>query len=72
MTWEMIKKAKELGLERFNMFGITGNFHEDASDYGVFKFKQGYNASIEELPGTFSIVNRPIIYKAKNLIDKVR
>lgn len=72
VTWEMIKKAKELGLERFNMFGITGNFHEDASDYGVFKFKQGYNASIEELPGTFSIVNRPVIYKAKQLINKVR
>lgn len=72
VTWEMIKKAKELGLERFNMFGITGNFHEGASDYGVFKFKQGYNAYIEELPGTFTKVFKPIVLNAQKLIDKVR
>lgn len=72
VTWEMIKKAKELGLERFNMFGITGNFHEDASDYGVFKFKQGYNAFIEELPGTFSKVLRPVIHTLYKIKDKLR
>lgn len=72
VTWKMIKKAKELGLERFNMFGITGNFHEDASDYGVFKFKQGYNAHIEELPGTFIKVFKPIVFNAQKVINKVR
>src|SRR5690625_6785210 len=46
-TWEMIKKAKEMGLPRFNFFGLTGDFTENSRDYGVYKFKKGYNTFIE-------------------------
>lgn len=70
-TWEMIKKAKELGLERFNFFGLTGDFTEDAKDYGVYKFKKGYNIGIEELPGTFDKVFNKLIFNLARKLNKI-
>jgi len=71
-TWEMIKKAKEMGLPRFNFFGLTGDFTENSRDYGVYKFKKGYNTFIEELPGTFyKIFNKPI-YKIAEKLNKIQ
>ena len=35
----MIRYAKEKGIERYNFYGITGDF-EDAEDYGVQQFKK--------------------------------
>lgn len=70
-TWQMIKKAKSLGLERFNFSGLTGDFTEDSKDYGVYKFKKGYDPFIEELPGTFEkVFNRPV-YKLAGKLKKV-
>lgn len=67
-TWEMIKKAKALGLGRFNFFGLTGDFTENAEDYGVYQFKKGYNPVIEELPGTFyKTFNKPLYMIAQKL-----
>lgn len=67
-TWEMIKKAKELGLKRFNFFGLTGDFTENSKDYGVYRFKRGYTPYIEELPGTFDkVFNKPVYLLAKKL-----
>lgn len=70
-TWQMIKKAKSLGLRRFNLSGLTGDFTEDSKDYGVYKFKKGYDPFIEELPGTFEkVFNRPV-YKLAEKLRKV-
>lgn len=70
-TWEMIKKAKEMGLPRFNFFGLTGDFTESSKDYGVYKFKKGYNTFIEELPGTFyKVFNRPV-HKMAEKMNKI-
>ena len=64
----MIKKAKELGLKRFNFFGLTGDFTENSKDYGVYRFKRGYTPYIEELPGTFDkVFNKPVYLLAKKL-----
>jgi lipid II:glycine glycyltransferase (peptidoglycan interpeptide bridge formation enzyme) len=70
-TWEMIKKAKALGLKRFNFFGLTGDFTEDAKDYGVYKFKKGYNIEVEELPGTFDKVFNKLIFKIARKLNKI-
>ncbi|MFB9859809.1 peptidoglycan bridge formation glycyltransferase FemA/FemB family protein [Salinicoccus siamensis] len=70
-TWQMIKKAKELGAERFNFFGLTGDFTEQSKDYGVFKFKKGYNTFIEELPGTFEKVFNKPAYKLAQKLNRI-
>ena len=36
---EMIKFAKEHDINRYNFYGITGDFGEDAEDAGVQKSK---------------------------------
>lgn len=67
-TWEMIKKAQEIGVKRFNFFGLTGDFTENAQDYGVYRFKRGFTPYIEELPGTFDkVFNKPVYAIAKKL-----
>ena len=71
VTIKMIEDAQKKGLKRFNMYGITGNFEEDAVDYGVFQFKRGFGAEIEELPGTFSKVYHPVVYKIGKLLNRV-
>ena len=30
LQWDMIRYAKEKGIERYNFYGITGDFGEDA------------------------------------------
>jgi peptidoglycan pentaglycine glycine transferase (the fourth and fifth glycine) len=50
---------------------LTGDFTENSKDYGVYKFKKGYDPFIEELPGTFEkIFNRPV-YKLAEKLKKV-
>ncbi len=67
-TWEMIKKAQEIGVKRFNFFGLTGDFTKNAQDYGVYRFKRGFTPYIEELPGTFDkVFNKPVYAIAKKL-----
>lgn len=70
-TWEMIKKAQALGLKRFNLSGLTGDFTENAKDFGVYRFKKGYHPVIEELPGTFDKIYKPMIYKVAHKLGKI-
>ena len=62
MQWEMIKRAIESNVPRYNFYGtkpIAGN--------GVYQFKQGFRGTMEELLGTFALPIGPLgkIYVAK-------
>jgi alanine adding enzyme len=70
-TWEMIKKAQDLGLKRFNLSGLTGDFTENAQDFGVYRFKKGYHPVIEELPGTFDKIYKHSVYKIAHKLGKI-
>ena len=67
MMWEMIQYAKELGLQRYNFYGVSGDFSEDSDDYGVLKFKKGFNPVVHEMIGDFEKPIRPILYKLYKL-----
>ena len=47
----MINYAIEHGINRYNFYGISGDFSEDAEDAGVVKFKKGYDADVIEYVG---------------------
>src|SRR5699024_1931404 len=49
-------------------YGITGDFSENAEDFGVQKFKSGFNAHVEEYIGDFIKPVRPILYKIYTLL----
>ncbi len=40
----MIKFAKAHHIDRYNFYGITGDFSKVIKDYGVQQFKKGFNA----------------------------
>lgn len=69
LQWEMIKFAKNNKINRYNFYGITGDFSDKSEDAGVIKFKKGFNGHVEELVGDFIKPIRPIffnIYKKLN------
>lgn len=72
LQWEMIKFAKKKGIDRYNFYGITGDFSDNAEDYGVQKFKEGFNAHVEEYIGDFIKPLRPMLYKLSLLLDKLK
>ncbi len=53
IQWEMIKYAVKNGFKRYNFYGITGNFDPNDKDYGIYKFKTGFNGYCEELIGEY-------------------
>ncbi|HBC4296145.1 TPA: FemA/FemB family glycyltransferase FmhC [Staphylococcus aureus] len=71
LQWHMIKYAKAHNINRYNFYGITGVFSNEADDFGVQQFKKGFNAHVEELIGDFIKPVRPILYKFAKLIYKV-
>ena len=40
LQWDMIQFAKEHNIDRYNFYGVTGDFSENAEDAGVQKFKE--------------------------------
>lgn len=64
----MIKFAKAHNIPRYNFYGITGDFSENAEDYSVQQFNKGLNAHVEEYIGDFIKPIRPIFYKIYSFI----
>lgn len=61
-----LKYALENNYERYNFYGITGDFNEQNPLYGLYLFKRGFGGQVEELLGEFDlIINKPyyILYK---------
>lgn len=56
LNFEMIKYAINNHYEKFNFYGITGEFNEDSPLYGLFNFKRGFHANVVELIGEFTYV----------------
>lgn len=56
LNFEMIKYAINNKYDKFNFFGITGDFTEESSMYGLFNFKRGFNSDVVELIGEFNLV----------------
>ncbi|PTE78232.1 aminoacyltransferase [Staphylococcus gallinarum] len=70
LQWEMIEYAKKHNIPRYNFYGITGDFSDNAEDYGVQQFKKGFNAHVEEFIGDFVKPVRPFFYKIYQLLNK--
>lgn len=71
IQWAMIQMALEMGFERYNFYGISGNFSEDADDYGVYLFKKGFNGRVEERVGDFILPVSNLTFKFYNRLKKV-
>ena len=72
IQWKMINYAIDNNIDRYNFYGISGNFTEDAEDAGVVKFKKGFNAEVVEYVGDFvKPINKPM-YKIYTTLKKLK
>ncbi len=78
-----IKYAVENNYEKYNFYGITGDFKEENPLYGLYLFKKSFGGKVVELIGEFDlIINKPLYYayklsfnfyhKAKNIKNKLQ
>ena len=58
----MMQYALEEGIKRYDFYGISGKFDEQAADYGVFQFKQGFGGVVEEYVGVFDFPIKKSLY----------
>ena len=63
LQWEMIQFAKQHKIDCYNFYGITGDFTENAEDEGVQRFKEGFNAHVNEYIGDFVKPIKPFWYR---------
>lgn len=70
LQYEMIKFATENGYDKFNFYGIDGNFNESSKNYGLFDFKRGFNADVHELVGEFDLIINKTQFTLYELIFK--
>lgn len=70
LNFKMIKYALNHGYERYNFYGITGDFSEDSEMFGLFDFKRGFNAKVEELIGEFTLITNHFYYRIYNVMYK--
>lgn len=67
---DIIKYAIENGFERFNFYGIDGNFDKSSKHFGLFDFKRGFGAVVRELIGEFDLIISKPTYNLYNLMLK--
>ena len=67
LQYRMMLWAAKQGCKLYDMRGISGNFSPQSPLYGLYRFKKGFNGTLDELAGEFDYVYKPV--KAK-LVDK--
>lgn len=68
---EMINYAIDNHYDLYNFYGITGEFNEDSPMFGLFDFKRGFGAHVEELIGEFTYITDPFYNKIYNLMFSI-
>ena len=68
--WYMIRNALKEGCTRYNFYGISGCFKPEEEGYGVFDFKRGFNATVEEYIGNFVLPIMPMVYRICKIIRR--
>jgi len=68
LQWEMIKWALETDCTVYDFQGVSGNLEDKNNPlYGLYRFKKGFNGTLDELCGEFDRMYRPFTAK---LVDK--
>ena len=69
--WAGCKMAIKLGCDRYNFYGITGDFNPKNPLYGLYLFKKGYGGKVVELIGEFDLVISKFWYAQNKIAFKV-
>ena len=70
LQWTMIKQAIENKCDIYDFRGVSGVVDETHPQYGLYRFKKGFNAEFTEFIGEIYIPYKPIKYKIYKLAEK--
>lgn len=69
LQWEGIKYAISQGKEMYDFRGVCGIVDENHPQYGLYRFKKGFNAEFTEFLGEIYIPFKPVWYKMYKLAE---
>lgn len=67
IQWEMIRWAAETGCTVYDFQGVSGKIDPEHHLYGLYRFKKGFNGTLDALAGEFDYFYRPLMAK---IVDK--
>lgn len=71
IQWEIIQYAVKNGYDRYNFYGIEGNFQKENNDtYGIYEFKKGFDGNVEEFIGEFDLIISKFYYYLYKILFK--
>ncbi len=71
LQWEMIKYAIKQKKDIYDFRGVVGIVDEKHPQYGLYRFKKGFNAEFTEFIGELYINYKPITYKMYKITEKL-
>lgn len=67
-NWNMICYAIEHGYEKYNFYGISGDFANKKDEmYGLYDFKRGFGGVVDEYIGEFDLIVSKPLYHLYNI-----
>jgi lipid II:glycine glycyltransferase (peptidoglycan interpeptide bridge formation enzyme) len=72
LCWEFIRWAREAGCTTIDWGGVGTRFppQEDDPGFGLYRFKQGLNASLVHLTGYYDVVYRRRAYRLFRFLER--
>ena len=71
MQWTMIQWAIENRCKVYDFQGIPGYTDENDPNYGIYKFKKGFNGEVVEFAGEFDWIYSPFWKDAVEKLEKI-
>ncbi len=71
LQWEGIKYAISKGKDMYDFRGVSGVVDESHPQYGLYRFKKGFNAEFTEFIGEIYFNFKPITYKLYKISEKL-
>ena len=70
LQWEGIKYAIGQGKDVYDFRGVSGVLDESHPQYGLYRFKKGFNAEFTEFIGEIYLDFKPLVYKLYKISEK--
>lgn len=70
LQWTMIQEAIDRGDDMYDFRGVSGVVDENHPQYGLYRFKKGFNARFVEFIGEVYLPYKPLKYKLYKFSEK--
>ena len=70
LQWTMIQDAIKRGADMYDFRGVSGVVDETHPQYGLYRFKKGFNADFTEFIGEIYVPYKPLVYKMYKFSEK--